>query len=274
LNDDPFFANLSAEIMDFLAPTGYHLCMEMVSEETQASTYDELLRTRRVDGLILVESEAQDERMARLLQDRFPFVVIGNPCYAEHVNSDRVPFSVDNDNTLASKEATQHLFHSGFRNVGFLAGPKGVTVSEDRIAGYMQATAQYGATPRVWNCDFGFEPARQFAADLLRNGDMPDGLVVLDDFMAMGVVQAGRAMRIRIPEEMGLVSFNNSRLCQMLECGLTSVSLNIRDIVKSACQTLLDVIEENPSVSPRRAIIPTNLVVRGSSNRSLGVGVA
>lgn len=274
LNDDPFFANLSAEIMDFLGPTPYHLCMEMVSQETQAATYDELLRTRRVDGLILVESELQDERLTRLLHDRFPFVVIGNPSFVDSSPTTQVPHSVDNDNAKAAHAATLHLLKNGYRSVGFLGGPAGVTVSEDRILGFKAACDEAGVCHQIWRSNFGLEAARATAMGLLGGGEMPEALVVLDDFMAMGVIQAARSMQVRIPSELGLVSFNDSRLCQLIECGLTSVKLNIREMVRTACRTLLEIIEDPSSAAPKRSIIPTEVVVRGSSQPASRVGVA
>lgn len=268
LNDDPFFANLASELMDFLGKTHYHLCMEMVTESTQSAVYDEMLRTRLVDGLILVESEARDQRIHRLTRDQFPFVLIGNPYALEEIAEREMPYSVDNDNINAAATATRHLFESGYRSVGFLAGPNGVTVSEDRTLGYLQAVREHGAEPRVWNSGFGLDSARDTASQIFRSADQPDALVVLDDFMAMGVVQAARASRIRIPHDLGLVSFNDSSMCNMLEGGLTSVSLNIHEIVQTACKTLLHVIEDKPIQDGRRVIVPAKLVQRGSSLRA------
>ncbi|RYG23622.1 LacI family transcriptional regulator, partial [bacterium] len=108
LANDPFFARLTAEIIDYLAGHPYHLCLEGVGEGIgQTAIYDEMLRTRRVDGLILVESEARDERVARLRKDKFPFVLLGNPLASEEVHS------VDNDNVHAAEIATTHLLDGG-----------------------------------------------------------------------------------------------------------------------------------------------------------------
>ncbi|MFQ3586190.1 MAG: LacI family DNA-binding transcriptional regulator [Fimbriimonadaceae bacterium] len=262
LNGDPFFTSLISEILDMLVHTEYHLCLETVpAGRSQGAVYDELLRSRRVDGLILVESEANDERLDRLQRDQFPFVLIGNPLSA-------CVWSVDNDNVYAGEVATRHLFENGYRRVGFLAGRPGITVSEDRLAGYQRVTAEHGAPCRVWNAEFGFEAARETAVRALSGSDAPDALVVLDDFMAMGVVLAARELRLHIPDDLGLVSFNDTNVCQFLACGLTSVSLNIPEIVKSAVGTLLAIMEGKQAETPQRHIVPCVLRVRGSSLRS------
>lgn len=262
LADDPFFAALIAGIMDYLCGQPYHLCVDVVTDEaSQEGIYDEMLRTRRVDGLILVESEAIDERIALLQRDKFPFVLIGNPL------NDSIA-SVDNDNVRAGEMATQHLIDAGFRRIGMLGGPKGITVSEDRIAGYCRAMESIHRPCHIWHSPFGLEAARDEAIGILTSEHRPDALVVLDDFMAFGVVLATRSLGMHVPDDVALVGFNNSSLCNLLNGGLTSVSLGIDQIVECAVKKLLAIIEQESCPEPVREIVPTSLCVRGSSQRS------
>lgn len=259
LADDPFFAALIAGIVDELEGQPYHLCVDVVSDDqSQSAVYDEMLRTRRVDGLILVESEAVDDRIALLQRDKFPFVVIGNPHNAGIA-------SVDNDNVRAGEMATRHLIENGFRRIGFLGGPAGVTVSDDRLEGYCDAMGSIERPCRIWHADFGFETARQTALDILNDGDRPDALVVLDDFMAFGVVLAARECGVKVPEDLGLVSFNDSSLCRLVEGGLSSVNLGIDRIVRTAVSKLLSIVEGTDEAGSTRQIVPCALVERGSS---------
>jgi DNA-binding LacI/PurR family transcriptional regulator len=267
LANDPFFANLVAEIMQYLEGKPFHLCLDMVTGTGgQQAIYDEMLRTRRVDGLILVESEARDERIAQLQRDRFPFVLIGNPLTSIEI------LSVDNDNVLAGEIATRHLIDAGCARVGFLGGRQGITVSDDRIFGYQRALRATRAEHLIWHAGFGYDAARRAALEILMGPDRPDGLVVLDDFMAMGAVLAARSLGLRIPQEFAVVGFNDSSFCDVLECGLTSVGLNISAIVVAACTQLLAAIEGSESGLPCRVIVPCELKVRGSSRpRTEGV---
>jgi len=262
LNDDPFFAGLIAEILDVLSNTPYHLCLDMTTSEAgQSAVYDDMLRTRRVDGLILVESEATDYRINRLQTDKFPFVLIGNP-----LNSDQI-HSVDNDNVLAAETATRHLIEQGYERVGFLAGRSGVTVSDDRVAGYQKAMHAAGRPDLIWHADFGANAAKNAARSIFASSDRPDAMVVLDDYMALGVMSAARESGLRVPEQLGLVGFNDSHLCELIEGGLSSVSLNMVQIVRVACARLLEILDGESDWNARRVIVPSSLKVRGSSNR-------
>jgi DNA-binding LacI/PurR family transcriptional regulator len=265
LDGDPFYTSLISELLDGLSATPYRLTLQSIREdESQWSVYDALLRTRAVDGLILIESEANDERLVRLQRDQFPFVLIGNPM-------DSRVWSVDNDNVTAGETATQHLYDSGYRRIGYLGGHPGLTVSEDRLEGYLRVVGRHGLEPLVWRSEFGWDAAREKSAEILGGPAPPDALVVLDDYMAMGVVVAARRAGIRIPQELGLVGFNDSVVCDMVEVGLTSVSLDIPCLVRTALTTLLSLIAQEDLGEPTRVIVPSVLKVRGSSIRAGGL---
>jgi LacI family transcriptional regulator len=93
----------------------------------------------------------------------------------------------------------------------------------------------------------------------------PDALVVLDDLMAMGVVLTARELGLHIPEDLGLVSFNDTHLCNVLERGLTSISLNIEAIVREAVGCLMAQIRGEVQAEPKRILVPCQLRRRGSS---------
>ena len=261
LTDDPFFSALTGGIIDYLCGKPYHLCVDLVTDDkSQEGVYDEMLRTRRVDGLILVEPEAYDERIELLQQDKFPFVLIGNP------RSDGIA-SVDNDNVLAGEMATKHLLEAGYRKIGFLGTTPGIAVSDDRIDGYTAAMDSFGQEKRIYHSDFGMDAARTRAREIFASSSAPDALVVLDDFMAFGVMLASRESKRTIPTSLGLVSFMDSSLCHLVEGGLTSVNLGIEQMVRIAVSKLLSIIEGEEVTQPRE-VVPCRLIARGSSARA------
>jgi DNA-binding LacI/PurR family transcriptional regulator len=259
IGNDPFYATLIASIVEQLAGTDFHLCIDIANDEIHHSTlYDEMLRTRRVDGLILVESEAIDDRIRRLQQDRFPFVLIGNPLHGD-------VHSVDNDNVLAAEIVTTHLLDQGYKRVAFLGAKSGITVSDDRIAGYQRALRNRQSDHLVYHANFGSESSRATTKQILTSPARPDAMVVLDDFMALGVANAAREVGITVPTQFGIASFNDTMLCEVIGGGLTSVNLNIKGLVSEAVSRLLGIIEGKSFANNRRIIVPCSLTVRSSS---------
>ncbi len=257
---DPFFSSLVTALMGELSSRSSHLCIDMVKDETaQGAIYDELLRTRRVDGLILVEPRHEDPRVHLLQEDRFPFVVIGNP---------RNPLiaSVDNDNVFAGYMAAQHLIQQGYTQVGFVGGAPGLAVSDERIDGYRKAIEEAGLEPIVWHSSFGLDESRASALSIFEKNPKIEALVVLDDMMALGFVSAAKQKDIRLGDDLALVSFNDSYLCHLVEGGLTSVTLNIEQLVSRAVSKLMTIIEGGELASVRE-IVGCEIVVRGTSRK-------
>ena len=95
-------------------------------------------------------------------------------------------------------------------------------------------------------------------------------MIVLDDFMAFGVITAARANNIQIPNEMAIMGFSDSRFCSLIDGGLTSISLNINLIVEHAVDLLLEIVNDPTGVESRRAIVPCELRVRRSTSRMRG----
>lgn len=260
--NDPFYANLIASIMEELSETEFHLCVDCATDNKRhQSLYDEMLRTRRVDGLILVESEAADNRIQKLQTDKFPFVLIGNPLHAAEVHS------IDNDNVLASELVTKHLIEKGYRRIAFIGAKAGITVSDDRIAGYQRALRGVQDDHLIFHSDFGSEAARKTARKILALDNRPDAIVVLDDFMALGVSAASREFKLAVPQDLGIASFNDTTLCDVIGGGLTSVNLNIPEIVRLSVNRLLDIINAKTISGDRRILVPSKLSIRNSSMR-------
>ncbi|MCB9916300.1 MAG: LacI family DNA-binding transcriptional regulator [Planctomycetes bacterium] len=261
LEGDPFVSVLVSCMTEVLRPADYHLCVEVASSSAeQAHIYEQLLRSDRVDGVVVLEPEMRDARFAQLLEDRFPFVVVGDP------GEVAVP-SVDNDNVMAGALATRHLLEAGCARVGMIAGPDEVRFSEDRIRGYVQAMRAAGQPPRVWHSAFGPRAARETARRAFDEDAPPDALVVLDDAMALGAVSEAQRLGLRVPEDLALVGFNDSGLCELVEGGLSSVALNIEDLIRKATEELLEMMRGRKPIRRTRELVPCSLVARRSSAR-------
>jgi DNA-binding LacI/PurR family transcriptional regulator len=101
----------------------------------------------------------------------------------------------------------------------------------------------------------------------LKQPDRPDAVVVLDDFMALGVSIAARELGLSIPNDLGVASFNDTSLCEAVGGGLTSVNLNIPALVKQTVERLIRIIDEEDIPVNRRLIIPAKLSIRHSTLR-------
>lgn len=259
---DPFFSALIASIIDQAGKHNYHLCVDAArTARSQRAIYEELLRTRRVDGLILVESETRDQRIARLSQEGFPFVLIGR------YQPEDALYSVDNDNIGASRMAVEYLIAKGHTRIAYLGGSAGLTVTRDRLQGYREALEAHGIPYDPCLALFtesSIAGGMNAMHDLLSLDQPPTALLAMDDLIAVGAMREAQRRGIRIPQQMAIVGFNDTPLCSLVEPALTSVAIDIPALARVATEHLIHLIEGR-TVSPIRTIVPAKLVVRESA---------
>lgn len=262
LAGDPFFSALIASIIEQAGKHDYHLCVDTArTARSQRAIYEELLRTRRVDGLILVESEAHDRRIERLSSEGFPFVLIGR-----YEPQDAL-YTVDNDNVGAAFMATDYLIRTGRRRIAYIGGPAGLTVTRDRLQGYKNALEAHGIPYQpalVTFAEFNERSAASAMAELLSQSPAPDAVLGLDDLIALGALREAKRQGIRVPDEIAFIGFNDSPLCRYVEPSLTSIAVDIPALARHATETLIALIEGR-APETRRRIVPARLVKRESA---------
>lgn len=260
---NPFFPEVLRGIGSVAQQARYTIML------TTATTYEqehaqcmELLRQRRVDGLILLTSRRDDPLVRELQQESYPFVVVGRV-------PDNTVRCVNNDNVAASYEAATHLIQLGHEHIGFLGGPADFIVSGDRLAGYKKALEDAGLVYRselVQETDFSYQQGLTTSRSLLRTGDVT-AILAIDDMLALGALAAAAEAGLRVPDEVSIVGFNDTPVCPHVAPALTSVSIPIFEMGAEAARILCSVLAGEMSVES--VLLPARLVVRLSTAEAL-----
>ncbi|MBB5325092.1 DNA-binding LacI/PurR family transcriptional regulator [Anoxybacillus tepidamans] len=258
----PFFPEVIRGISKAAHEKKYAL--QMSTGEKEDEIYEEvieMLQGRRVDGVILLYSRVNDKLMKYLQQNNFPFVVIGKP----HQRAEQITH-VDNDNYGIGKEATQYLIGLGHERIAFVGGNETYLVTADRLLGYKEALQEAGLVYRkdyIIYEEFLQKANQEGMRKLLSLGEPPTALVVVDDLMALDVLKLLDEMNLRVPDDISLVSFNNTLLAEMSRPPLTSVDIHIFQLGYEAAKNLIEKIAK-PNEPVKRIIIPHKLVKRFS----------
>lgn len=257
---EPFYAELITAVMDRAALQGYHLSVSASrTPDGERLFYDSLFNSRRVDGLIILESMERDERIERLREHDFPFVLIGR------YDGSRDLFTVNNDNVGGAAMAVKYLLERGRKRIGYISGPPELTVSQDRQLGYRKALDEAGIAfdPNlVQQADFGELGGRKAATRLLKH--LPDAILTLDDLLGLGALATLKEHGKRVPEDVALVGFNDSLFCPHTDPPLTSVRVNVAEIGERAADILIARIE-NSDLAPCQVLVPCEIVGRESA---------
>lgn len=259
---NPFFTEILRAISE--GAHAYQYGLQFTTGKTEQEIYDNvvnMVQGQRVDGLILLYARQTDPIIAYLLALDFPFVVVGSP-----PSQEEAIISIDNDNRLAGEEATAYLLDKGYQQVGFIGGERSLMVTIKRLEGYYDALGKAQIPVRealVTHNDFLVEGGRKAVNQLMSLVDPPSAVVITDDLMALGVLKALHDMTIQVPEDLAIISFNNTLFCELSYPQLSSVDIHIFDLGFAAVKRLTQHIE-NEGETFGKVIIPHTIVIRDS----------
>ena len=215
----------------------------------------------RIDGLIMMAPDVESAEAVEAIRRRFPVVLL-NP---------REPApgcdSVSIANFAGACEATRHLIGLGHRAVAVLRGPAGNVDAEERLRGYREALRESGIP---WKAalelpgDFTESSGFQCADDLLRLAPRPTAVVCANDSMAIGLMSALAGRRIRVPEDLAIVGFDDVAISRFVTPALTTVRVDAHGLGLHAVRLMLSREEPSARIPPKHEVLPAPLVVRRS----------
>ncbi|MCH9275546.1 LacI family DNA-binding transcriptional regulator [Bifidobacterium amazonense] len=212
-------------------------------------------------GAIIVTSDLSEADTERLAAHGIPIVLLDpsgdpNPSAA----------SIRADNWSGGLTATRHLITLGHRKIGIITGPMDMMCSRARLDGYRAAIEEANIPFDPSLCiegEFKMASGLECAKQLLDRPDQPTAIFACNDLMAMGVYEAARVLRLRIPEDLSVVGFDDVQTAALMGPPLTTVHQPIREMSVEAVRMLLAMREGRHR--PGGTIIPTSFIVRGST---------
>ena len=261
-----FFASVIKGIEEEAFTRGYSLLLTQTSElyERELTNVQNLSRGQVEGFIISLSQETTDyEHLKRLQRKGIPLVFFDRD--ADEIDVPKVMV----DNVSAAYEATRHLIENGCQRIAFLAGPTNVTVSNQRQLGYENALENAGLKidkVLIVHGNYNLQKVIELTNELFELQEPPDGLVVVSDRLAVGAISALRVKKIRIPEDVAIVSFNDEPMCTIITPTLTSVSQPTFEMGKMAMSLLINQIDNLDSqLKPEVIVFKTELKIRESS---------
>lgn len=257
LFQDPYFSQLLQGITDYVAEQGAGM-MLWLGNRTKEETLEHVLGMSFLDGVIVSAHTLEDHVVDGLLSSSLPTVLVG------HRRADGTASYVDIDNEQAADSITRHLISLGRKRVGHITGSRGTVAGEDRLIGYERAMRRAGlpVDGLTVDGDFNHGSGVTGAAELLDRG--VDAIFCANDATAAGALETIRARGLHVPDEVALAGFDDLEFAAHLDPPLTTVRQGIRQQGIEAARALLQLVGD-PGRSPRRVLLPTELVIRQSS---------
>lgn len=261
---NPFFPELLRGVGTCLQGRNYNLLLSMTGSPAEERTACmRMVHHRQVDGVILTSSRTHDRLIDELMAEEFPFVLVGRV-------DDQLPINwVNNDNAAVGAMAVEHLIARGHRRIGLVAGPPDLTVTIDRRRGFEETLARAGLplTPKHQvNGAFTKEGGYRGMGQLLSQPEPPTAVFCTDDAMAVGALMALKERDLA--HQVAVVGVNDDPLTALIDPSLTTVRIPVFELGNTAAQILVDQLR-GVVQGPRQVILPSQLVVRESTNWTL-----
>lgn len=260
---NPFYARAIRAVEDFAFARDYSVILCNSGEDYQREMRAiRMLLESRVDGILITPVQGPYEHIAELLDRRIPFVLVGRRF--EMLDT---PY-VTSDNVGGARTAVSHLLSLGHRVVGHVTGRQEISSVAERLAGFCQALQEHGLpldSALVVRGERDVEGGLACARQLLACRPRPTAIFAYNDLQALGVLRAARELRLRVPEELAVVGFDDIELSAFFEVPLTTVAQPTYELGRRAVEMLFQLMHDPLSAKDRQVILHPELIVRSSS---------
>jgi LacI family transcriptional regulator/LacI family repressor for deo operon, udp, cdd, tsx, nupC, and nupG len=254
---DPVLAEVLAGLGESAAARGYYLLLATVeAADEETSLGEQLVRTGRVDGLVLLDMQADDSRLRALVERGVPLVCAG-PVGEAAVSAALV------DTRQGVHLALQHLIGLGHRRIALIPLPLDYAQSELIWQGYSEGLAAALIEPDpALTVEVGLSEDDGMAAmqELLSLPEPPSAVLAGSDVLAFGAMHALREAGIEVGRDMSLIGFDDVPMAAHCHPPLTTLHASRRRIGRRLAELLIETIEHK--AAPRQELLPMRLMIR------------
>ncbi|KON91070.1 catabolite control protein A [Rossellomorea marisflavi] len=258
-----FYAELARGIEDIATMYKYNIILSNSDQNAEKELH--LLNTmlgKQVDGILFLGGHISEEHVQEFERSPVPIVLAGA---VEETN--KVP-SVNIDYKAATYDAVKDLLDKGHERIGFVSGPFHDTINmKFKLEGYREALAQAGveyADELVIEGEYTYDSGLEAWQKFSELSDKPTAVFVGNDETALGVVHGAQDAGVSIPDEVEIISFDNTRLALMVRPQLTSVVQPLYDIGAVAMRLLTKYMNKE-TVDEAAVVLPHRIEYRNST---------
>jgi DNA-binding LacI/PurR family transcriptional regulator len=262
---NPFYPCFFKVIENKLREYGY---MALICSTREGATTEikhiKTLISRQIDGIIYFTYKGEKDSLDYLLQlsRKIPCVFMDN------INGGLSVSRVITDGFKGIKEATEYLLKKGYKRIGCIKSPSRFAVAADRVSGYKAALKEQNIPIEdelIFEGNFHMESGFKAGEYFLGLPKRPDGIVAVTDVMAIGALKYFQYAGVKVPQQIGVVGFDNISLCTVVNPPLTTIAQPMEELGNEAVKLLMRKIK-NPRSKNKQIVLDGKLIVRRSTD--------
>lgn len=258
---NPFFSDIALAVNDYAYKRGYTtiLCSTNWDSQIEQAQLHQL-REQRVDGIIYKPAGQILDTFTDL---QIPTIIIS--C----LSNDHCSF-IEVDNHKGGYMAALHLIECGYKRIAFIGGKRESSSNLSRLTGLVDGLTQNGSAADDDLIKFGpftIESGYQLTQQVMEQPNPPDGIFCGNDLIALGAFQYLGEHSIRVPQDVGLIGFDDVYLASLPQIQMTTIAQPRHQMGSLAAELLLKHIEnpQNPDIS--RILLEPQLIIRKSTRK-------
>ncbi|MCL4639420.1 MAG: LacI family transcriptional regulator [Olivibacter sp.] len=260
---DSFFGPIALMIEKQAKKSGYRIIYSSTLGDTQAAlSVLDLFRDTKVDGFIVAPPLHIEEQIKTIIDDGVPVVIFDR--MLEGVETDYV----GTNNREMVVEACEHLLKQGFQHIAFVSLASSQSQMKERLDGYLSCVGTCGQSPIVLEMDYNDEgdSRKKEIIKFLQSHPQIDAIVFATNYLCISGLEAIRELGLKIPEQIGIVVFDEHDLFRLFTPSITSIVQPLEQLSAAIFDNLLKRINGKSSThGPNVQVIPSKLIIRESS---------
>lgn len=255
-----YYSQLARGIEDIATMYKYHSIISNSDNdsEKEKEIFNNLL-SKQVDGIIFLGGTISDEIKDLINHSSVPVVVSGTNGKDDNIASVNIDFA------KAAREVTEQLIKTGAKDFVFVSGDYSKKAQEDVLSGLKDALNKHqlklNNTIELSGSESYKDGVNVF--EKLKN-NLPDAILSISDEQAIGILHSALDAGIKVPEELQIVSFNNTRLVEMVRPKLSSVIQPLYDIGAVGMRLLTKFMNEEDIAEPN-VVLPHRIEYRNTT---------
>lgn len=260
---NPHMFEIMCGLESVLSDKGYLLMIKSTNAKDAVEYIKEMYHAQLADGFVIHASVISPELDEMIYREKIPHLIVGLPNFENHF------CWIDVDNRLAGEQAAKYLLESGYQSLAFIGGTDDDKITVHRLNGVLSVLKEHDLiVPKGYvqqgdsECDSGYYMTEQ----ILDKDSKPDAIICANNYIAYGCMNALRDKAICVPEEMGVITFDEYPLSQILKPMLTVVNVDVFDLGVQAGKYVLQKIKK-PNIHIESYITYPMLIERASTRK-------
>ncbi|MDW7659601.1 MAG: LacI family DNA-binding transcriptional regulator [Bacillota bacterium] len=257
---NPFFADITMAVNEAADDAGYTTMIcntgwDPVKEQEKLR----IMVEQRVEGIILKPTAFI--RPGALEALNLPVILFW------HAMADDLSY-IEVDHEAGGRLAVSHLIERGHRRIAYIGGIETSPSNQIRLMTYQKTLQEHGRTVDSKLISYG--PFRQESgyariAALMKSDKPPDAVFCGNDIIAMGVLQYARDSKIKVPQDLAIIGFDDIACASLPLVGLSTVSQPRDKLGREALQALVREIDTFPQRTRQRILVKPELKIRSTT---------